>query len=540
MKVRCSSVHTRWVFGAFLFFFTILPGLLFSQEKADKPRLIVGIMVDGLQQEHIDLFWSYLDPEGFRMLVDQGVSFRQMQYNIVSAGNAADVATVMTGTTPNYHGVAGNNYYDRKTRTEKSILADNNQVGIGTENRYSASKLLSSTLVDELKLASPVNSKCYTIAIDPEVAVMMGGHTANGVTWMDDVYLKWVTTGYYSDGLMSYADDMNMTGSFAAAADEKWQPLFPVNSYVWNLSNIRKAFEYVPSSRKGNGDAETLLRTTPAANKLVTDLAVRLMESEELGRDMYPDILMLQYTVRTPYEQFSTVQSIEKEDMYLRLDQELKRLLAAIKDLVGTDETLLFLFSNRTGAQSPLELGDNKVPAGYFNANRSLALLNTYLMALYGQGQWVEGYSAKNIFLNRRLIEESKFNLYEMQQVCADFMVEFEGVRSAYTAGQILNQPISGDEQITNIRNSYHKNSGGDVVFSLLPGWLEVDNNNHPVGETFSTVSNIPVYFWGWKTLPQKIRKPYYITDIAPTLAYLLDVPYPNASVGKLIEEIVE
>lgn len=529
----------RYFFVCFILFSVYLLPVA-AQSKNEKPRLVLGIMVDGLQQEHIDMFWNYLDPQGFKELIDKGVSFRQMQFNLVSAGNAADIASVMTGTTPNYHGIGGNAFFNREIKEEESILTDLNEVGIGTERQYSAHRLLSSTVVDEVKLSDPNNAKCYAIAIEPEAAIMLGGHMANSVAWLDDVYQKWVTTGYYTDGMMAYADEMNINQEFQRIASEKWVPVFPVNSYVWNRYNIRKSFEYVPSTRRNKISSQTILRTTPAANQLVTELAVKMIKDQKLGGDMYPDMLMLQYTVRTPNESFTSVRSIEKEDMYLRLDKEIKRLLQTINEEVGKEKTLVFLFSNKTGAHTPIELGDNKIPAGYFNANRSLALLNTYLMALYGQGNWVEGYYGKNIFLNRRLIEEKGLNLKEMQQITAGFMVEFAGIRSAYTVDQILNQPLSGDREISNIRNSYHKNNGGDVVITLLPGWLEVDNSNNPIGETYSTVANIPVYFYGWKIAPQKIKTPYYITDIAPTLSYLLDIPYPNASTGKLIEEIVE
>ena len=519
--------------------FFIIPTLLWSQPAKEKPKLVVGIMIDGLQQEHIGAFWNYFGTRSLKSIIEEGTSLNQVRYNIVSAGNASDVATFMTGTTPSYHGVAGNQYFNRKKKHEESILLDTDQIGIGTSYSYSAHKLLSSTILDELMLSNSGNSKSYAIAIEPEVAIMMGGHTAKSVAWIDDVFMKWVTTGYYSDGLSSYADRMNVDGTFSDITEAKWQPLSPINSYVWNLAGTNKAFEYKPSARKNTNSSQTILRNTPSANTLVTELALKLIRGERLGKDLYPDMLMLQYTVRTPNEQFSTIKSVEKEDMYLRLDKDMKRLMERINWDVGFENTLIFVFSNISGAHTPIELGNNKIPSGYFNANRSVALLNTYLMALYGQEKWVEGYSGKNIFLNRLKIEEKRLNLQEMQQITADFMLEFEGIRSAYTATQILNQPFSTDHDAVNIRNSYHKNSGGDVVISLLPGWLEVDNSNNPIGETNSTNSEVPVYFYGWKIPKQQINKTYNITDIAPTLSFLLDIPFPNASIGKPIEEMI-
>jgi hypothetical protein len=49
-----------------------------------------------------------------------------------------------------------------------------------------------------------------------------------------------------------------------------------------------------------------------------------------------------------------------------------------------------------------------------------MALVNTYLMAIYGQDRWIEGYYGKNIFLNKKKDEEKKLNFREIQQQVAD------------------------------------------------------------------------------------------------------------------------
>jgi len=528
---------SKIAFG-FLFFF--ISFAVFAQPTHDRPRLVVGIMIDGLQQEHINEFWHHFGTRSLKMIIEDGTTLSRVRYNIVSAGNASDVATVMTGTTPKFHGVAGNQFFNRRTGREESILFDPNQVGIGTTHAFSARNLLASTIVDELVLSNAGRSRVHVVAIEPEVAIMMGGHTARSVAWIDDVFTRWVTTGYYSEGLSRHADRMNIDGTFANIADTRWQPLFAPNSYVWNFEGTNRSFDHRPSTRRERSASQTILRNTPSANTLVTELAMTMIREERLGRNArHTDMLLLQYTVRTPNEMFSSVKSMEKEDMYLRLDREIQRLMERIRWDVGLENTLIFVFPNISGTHTPLELGNNQIPSGYFNANRSIALLNTYLMAIYGQERWVEGYSGKNIFLNRRLIEERRLNLQEMQQRTADFMIEFEGVRAAFTSAQILNQPLSNDRDAVNIRNSFHKRSGGDVVISLLPGWLEVDNANNPIGETTSTNTEVPVYFYGWRIPAQRINRVLDITDIAPTLSFILGIPFPNANLGNPIEELM-
>jgi len=226
--------------------------------------------------------------------------------------------------------------------------------------------------------------------------------------------------------------------------------------------------------------------------------------------------------------------------MYLRLDRDIQNILQKIDSQVGLDKTLVFLFGNQTDVHSPTELGENKIPAGYFNADRSLALLSSYLMVVYGQEKWISGYYGKNIFLNKEKIEEKKLNFRNVQQTVADFMLDFEGIQSAYTSSQVLTMGGNENSEMARIRNSTNKNCVGDVIITLLPGWVEVDNKRNSVGESNAVISNAPLYFYGAKIKPQNISTSYNTTDIAPTISRLLDLPMPNACTGKPIDELLK
>jgi hypothetical protein len=352
--------------------------------------------------------------------------------------------------------------------------------------------------------------------------------------------MKWVTTGYYKDGLSHWADDMNVNGGFNKYVTKSWEPLYNINTYTSkpNMEDKKSGFIYNPDSKKYRNSSVTILKNTPAANSLVADLGVKILTEEQLGNDIYPDILLLQFSVRTPFERTTALQSAEKEDMYLRLDKDIENLLQKIDSKIGLDKTIVFMFGNQTGIHSPTELGDNKIPAGYFNADRSLALLSSYLMAIYGQQKWISGYYGKNIFLNKEKIEEKKLNFSSVQQTVADFMLDFEGIQSAFTSSQVLNMSGNSSSEMARIRNSTNKNCVGDVIITLLPGWVEVDNKNNSVGESNAIVSYTALYFYGWQIKPQTVTTSYQATDIAPTLSRLLNIPIPNACIGKPIEEI--
>jgi len=496
-------------------------------------------MVEGLQQKHIETLWSRFENDGFKRIIDNGTCIDNVFQPMVSGEMAATTANVVTGSVPYYNGVSGNYLYNRSTDKVKSALYDENEIGIGTKLNYSAHYLLSSTITDELNLSSGGRSKIYVAAIQPEAAIMLGGHTANSVAWIDNVNSRWITTGYYKDGLSKSADIMNTYGEFKNMAWRMWEPLVSINSYLFPAqSPLRKnAFYYDPMTKSG---ANTLLCNTPWANMLVTELAKDMADKEQLGTDDVPDMLLLQYTVRTPSQTSGDLNTMEKEDMYLRLDRELKDLIQNITSKKGLENTLFVVFGTPVMNHTPKELGVNKIPAGYFSANRSMALLNSYLMALYGNERWVEGYYDKNVYFNTAKIESKKINIDELETKAALFLKEFEGIHSVYKEDQVLDVSGNPNNDAMLIRNSYHKKYAGDLIISLLPGWIEVDESGKPVGELNAVTNSFPVYFYGWKIKHKELKNRYSSTDIAPTICKILNISFPNSSIGKPMAEIDE
>lgn len=459
---------------------------MFSQVKSSEPpRLLVGIKIDGLKPERVNEYWKSLSVGGFRKIITDAVNFENVNHLIVAAGKAPDVATYMTGTYPFFHGVSSDTYLDRTDNKIYSILYDENQTGIGTKEKLSAHKMLASTITDEIVMKNPL-SKVHSIAIDAENAIMLGGHAATSVSWIDKNAKRWITTAYYAQGLSKWADMMNVSGDF----------------------------------RKFSSD-----------NALVNELALTIFNRETLGSGRQTDALMIQFAMNG-VERKKALNSNPELDAYINLDNCLQQLIYTINTKLGADNVLFFIVGNAADIHSPIELGNNHVPAGLFNADRALALLNTYLMAIYGQEKWIAGYYGKNIFFNKKKIEEKKINWNEFLNRVTEFVVEFEGVHSAYSAPEIFN--FSGDvsDPRLKFRNSFHKNSSGDVVIALMPGWVEVDNDGKIVGDTNSPVITIPFYMMGAGLKQKVVSEKCLSTDIAPTISRMLMLPNPNACVG--------
>lgn len=516
-----------------LFVFCFSVGQIRAGNEPGKPRLIISIVIDGLQTEHLMTLWNEFGKGGFKRLYGEGAVCRNTYYPILSSGNAGDYATIVTGTTPYYHGISGNLLYNTKTSSLVPCLFDPLAPGINTSETVSPRALLATTVADELKINSGGKSKVYSIGIHTNEAVLLAGHAADGAVWLSDKNFLWATTSFYPSGLPQWADRMNMDNAITTSAYSNWQPLNPVGSYQFppRHRDALRGFIYFTT---GASPTEIIAnyKKTPLVNSVVKNLALRALDAEQMGLSGNTDYLGLEFTLQVQGDDSYELASAEKEDSYLRLDSELSDLLSKIDEKLGLNNILVMITATQGENHSQATLNAYRINTGRFVPSKSMSLLNLYLMAVYGQNQWVTGYNNKNVYLDRTTIEKKNISLPEIQQRCATFMLDLQGVQTACSADQIMMADGKGYDEQARMKNSFSKGHSGDVVFSLMPGWVEANDDGSTVAISNKKESYVPLILFGYTIKPQIIPSAS-ITDIAPTLSYLLQISNPNACTGR-------
>jgi len=161
------------------------------------------------------------------------------------------------------------------------------------------------------------------------------------------------------------------------------------------------------------------------------------------------------------------------------------------------------------------------------------------LNASYGKGDWVKLYYNQQIYLNRILIEDSKLDIEKVQQKVVDFMIQFDGVANAVSSTTLMrsefNKGISEKMQ-----NSFNQRRSGDVMLNLKPGWLEDKTYTSSSNSPYVYDTHIPLIWYGWRIKRQEISEDVNITDIAPTISYLLNISKPNGSTGRSLNGLLK
>ena len=502
-------------------FLTSLATHLQAQQPIDPPRLVVSITIDQLRGDYLQYFNSTLGEKGFKRLMNGGLVYYSVDFGFPNRSEASSIAAIHTGTYPYYNGITGDRKYDVLTGREVSIVADDNYMGNYTSDRLSPLALLSSTVADELKIASNGQSIVYAIAPNAAEAILSGGRYANGAFWLDDYEGKWATSTYYKD-VPAYVERFNTYEAIGNYPDKQWSQSY---SYFSGLpySTRQEAFSY--QFPKTDKERFLKIKQTALINTEVTNLAVRFIENTGFANRSSSDFLAItyyagNYKLSPEAEEYS----YELQDIYSRLDKELERLIDLIDKRIGLKHTLIVLTS--TGYYDTLNrLPQGFKPAGEFYPNRCTALLNMYLMAIYGQGNWVSAYYDQQIFLNKKLSEEKQVPWPALLHNAAEFVSQFSGIQEVTTAGQWF---IDDQGNAAAFRRGMNKKLSGDIFIELQPGWVVINESQtqkDPVRE-----NNIlaPLFIFGENIKKEQVRRTVKATEIAPTLSYLLRIRTPN------------
>ena len=499
-----------------------------AQQRA--PKLVVCITVDQLRGDYIEYFYNTFGEKGFKRLLNEGLVYSNIRFDFSNLDQASAFATLFTGSNPCFHGISGEKVYDFDNDKEVSILWDNQFIGNYTKDNFSPKHLYSSTIGDELKIASQGRSDVYAIAPNPEAAILSAGHAANGAFWIDNLNGKWATTTYYK-GVPWYVDRYNNGPESLSARLESmvWTPSLPTNQYT-AFPYLLDELPFKHTFQERDLYCYPNLKTSPFVNAEITRLAKQFLNYGAFGTRSCPDMLSVTYYAGNFRTLMDKEYTREIQDTYYQLDQSVGELLDAIDNKVGLSNTLI-VFTGSGYYKSEESYPDGlQVHGGEFHPKRCIALLNMYLMALYGQQtNWVQGYYNKQIFLNRKAIEEAKLDLATIQNKAAEFIQEFSGVQHVTTDKALL----TGDwnEGTAPFRFGTHHQGRGDLIIELQPGWkINFDNPKEKVKVIRNNAVITPLVFFGNGIPPQHVYREVKATEIAPSVTHVLRIRPPNAA----------
>lgn len=512
-----------------------IAALTAAQTFAERPRLIVQIVVGSMRGEDLDRYADNFGDGGFRRLTEGGTLYTDCRYDFQQTTTPVALATLASGAMPSTHGVIGPRWVDY-TSNAVVELTDGRQ-GPG------AYHLIAPTLGETLRQYLP-GSQTVTVAAEAPSAVVLAGR-GGAAYWLEGPRCAWATSTYYAPELPEWIADSNRQAYNLSYITDEWRPLLAPDRYL----NTRRFDIVLPQEQKRGGDktpreatvrpADDLERLlyTPAGNTAVLGMAKQLIAQYGLGKDDLPDLLNICLDTPRRISEAYGPESIEVEDMYYRLDRDLADFLTFVFAVVDNEQVAVVLTSDH-GTSSSYDLANP--PADRFNARQFEVIVNGFLNVRYGVGDWVVDYNDLCLWLNHNLIYERGLNLAEVQNEVAIFAMQFSGISHALAASA-MRTSYFGSGYARRMQNSFYPRRSGDVVINLMPGWIEErDRCRSASGSMYGYDTEVPLIFYGVGAGMQRVNRAVDITAVAPTLARLAGVCDPAAAEGSPLGEIVD
>jgi predicted AlkP superfamily pyrophosphatase or phosphodiesterase len=522
-----------------------------------RPKLVVGIVVDQMRWDYLYRYYDRYQSNGFKRLLNEGYSCENTQVDYIPTFTGPGHSCIYTGTVPSIHGIAGNDYIIQATGKSMYCTEDTTVHTVGSitmAGEMSPRNLLTTTVTDELRLATNFKSKVIGIALKDRGGILPAGHTANAAYWFDDKTGNWITSTYYMNDLPQWAKDFNDQKLAETYLKLDWNTLYPVETYLQSTEDNSK----YEGKFKGT-DAPTLpvktsalykgnlglIRSTPYGNTITLDYAVAAINGEKLGQGDATDFLAMSLS-STDYigHQFG-INAVEIEDTYLRLDRDLANFFTFLDAKLGKGNYTVFLSADHGAAHNTQFLKDRGIPADVWDDKAETKSINQALMNKYKIDSLVISLDNYQVNLNYRIINYLHLSEESIKLDCIDYLQKLPYVM--YAVDQTKAASASIPEPLrTRIINGYNRKNSGVIQIILNPAWFtgHGSGDGGPTGTTHGTWNpydnHIPLVFMGWGIPHGSTAREVHMTDIAPTIAALLHIQAPNGSIGQPIVEAIK
>ena len=534
--------------------FTLLSQISFSQQQ-DKPKLIVGVVIDQMRAEYLYRFQDNYAENGFKRLLREGFNVKNTHYNYIPTATGPGHTSIYTGTTPVNHGIVSNDWYNRELGrsiycAEDSTVFLVDHLGVQKDEKFknfsrSPKNNLTTTITDELKLFTNQRSKVIGVSLKDRGAIFPSGHLANAAYWYNPNNGHFVTSSYYINKLPQWLIKFNNKKKSDSLLNQTWKTLLPIEKYIHSEiddSSFEKKFKGKQLSifpydlktlRKENGNYK-LITHVPQGNTLLTELVKATIKGENLGRNETTDFLTISYSSTDYVGHNFGIRSKELEDTYIRMDREIALLLKDLDTEVGKDNYILFLTADHAVSDNPPFLKSKRLPGNFYNSKKIKENLNIYLSDIFGKDNYIAHIDKTQIYLSEKKIVKEKILKASLQ-----FLITIEGMKDVF-APELKVHSLDNSIISNVIKNSYNSKESGDILYQMHSGWMEERLFGTTHSTAYTSDTHVPLLWYGWHIPKGETVKPHVITQITPTLSFLLDIPLPNASNREPIKELFD
>jgi hypothetical protein len=502
-----------------------------APQAAHKPKLVLAVVIDQFRYDYLLRFRADYHA-GLDRLLKSGAVFTEARYPQAVTVTAVGHSTFLTGAPPSASGIVANDWYERETGGMVTSVSDPKTFlvgGPGSRPGSSPRRLAVSTVGDELKMSGS-RSKIVSVSIKDRSAILPGGHTADGAYWYEQDFQAWVTSSYYRETLPEWAKRINDQRPAQRYLGWAWLPVDgPATAKPFCTMVAGTEVRYCGS-----------LEASPAGNEMIEEFAEAALEGEDLGRHDGTDILAVSFSSNDYVGHQVGPDDPSVRDISIRTDRLLGRLLEKAEARAGAGNVLLVLTADHGVSPVPEVNQKRKMPGGRLSEYQMAEHINAALSKRFGPGKWLlAGPATVMPYFDLKTIDKNHADRAEVERVAAEAARAEPHIARVYTRTELMEGRVPADAIGRAVQFGFYGPRSGDLLIVPEPYYaFEASGASH--GTPYDYDNHVPVIFYGQGIKPGAYRERILVNDIATTLASVLGVETPTASIGRVLSEILQ
>jgi predicted AlkP superfamily pyrophosphatase or phosphodiesterase len=501
-----------------------------------RPKLIVQLVIDQMRADYPARYGAQWT-QGLHRLMTEGASFSEARYPYAGTVTCAGHSSIGTGTVPSVHGMILNEWWDRQLRRRLPCTVDpdvtpvsfTKEVTSGSSGRWQ----MAQTFADRLRESQPAGAaRVVSLSLKARSAIGLAGHRGDAVVWMDVTRGAFATSSAY--GRPAWLDAYLKAHSVDSAIDAEWTRARPAAFYQGTDAGFGEkppagwtALFPHKLAEKNAPDAGFYDRwqRSPLSDAYLADMAIAAIDAMALGQRDATDYLAVSFSALDLVGHKFGPRSHEVQDLLLRADESIGRLMAHLDAKVGAGNYVLALTADHGVDDSPETPGGagGRLPRGAI-----AKIIEDTLDKAWADGTHVEhdlytDYYLTPASLARLMNEPATLALLKKQ------IESLPAVLRVLTAADMEAARGTADPMMQAVLLSYYPGRSGDLVILLREHHTSsIDAVSH--GTYYDYDRRVPVILFGSPFKAGTYGGPASPLDIAATWSRLtgvaLDRPY--------------
>lgn len=527
-----------------------------SVDKLDRvneikpPRYTIVIVLDQCPYRYFPQFAPYFTG-GLKKLIQQGTFFTHAYHPHGIPETTPGHHAISTGTLPKDHGAVTNQWFDEVTY-EKIKYED---TIIDQKTVQSPRRTMVDGLSDQFLSArnQHPHKKVYAFSLKVYPAIACANHLGMAF-WFDIQRGHMTTSAHYAEALPDWLQAFNAQHDMSKKKSFSWPCIYQSNDKAYQFPHIDNykyagldfklaGNNHIPIDPAQKAPFELFIKT-PVAAQLMLDCAQACVKQHIDHDETAPLLLWISLSNLDLAGHMYGPHSKEIVDTMYHIDRQLNHFFAFLSKEIKPEELLLVLTSDHGIAPIPEIMQEQ----GYRKARRIMVpdlinRLNEHCKKTLGFRQDVaKGFEPSSIQLDQKLLKSLKADKRKALETCIiDFLHKEPGIKHAWTYDELKNAPLHKSSLEQFYKNQLYADRIGDIIVQPDPFCLIT---NYATGTSHMTPyaydTQVPLIFYRKGSIGRKrIHKPVVITRLPVTLAGLLDIMVPSASIFKPLPGII-